>query len=331
MPVSEKFIETSGGTKIFVRRFDPPEGVTPIAVLHIVHGLAEHSARYRKTAEALGQAGIIVYCHDHRGHGKTHEASGGALPLGAVDAPKGALPLMAADVGELLAAEVKEHPNLRFFVWGHSMGSIISQMYVASGKAVPLASLILSGAPARLPGIAKGPLFALVAVLQAANGEHGFSSVTSKLTIEKWNQQVVKASGKLALTDNDWLSYDKEANKEYADDPWCGFPASIGLWKSMVFQGICGLRQAVAAHWPANLPVLLLHAGEDPVTLNDLGQVSHVQVDSELRSAGKMPPKVIIYPQARHELVNEPIRDEVWQDVIAHIRSLATAPPTSRL
>lgn len=301
-----------------------------MAVLHIVHGLAEHTARYNKTGEAFAAAGVIVYCHDHRGHGKTHEASGGTLPLGAVEAPQGALPLMAADVTELIAAEVKEHQNLRFFVWGHSMGSLISQLYVASGKAAPLASLIMSGAPARLPGIAKMPLAGLVAALKASSGEHGFSGITQKLSFEKFQQQVIKATGKPALTDNDWLSHDPQANKEYADDPWCGFPASVGVWKSLV-AATYELRGAVAAHWPANLSVLILHAGEDPVTVNDLGHVSHVQIADELRSAGKPPPKVIIYPQGRHELAQETNKEEVWRDVLTHIKATVEAPPSSRL
>lgn len=330
MPGSENLFQASDGTKIFVRRFDPPNGVTPIAVLHIVHGLAEHSGRYLKSADALAAAGVIVYAHDHRGHGKTHEASGGALPLGAVESPQGQLPRLAADVGELIAAEVKEHPNLRFFVWGHSMGSLISQLYVASGKAAPLGSLILSGAPARLPGFVKGPIFGLIAALQAMNGEHGFSGVTGKLTFDKFQQQVVKAIGKPAKSEHEWLSHDDQANKEYDDDPWCGFPASIGLWKSMV-GAIFDMAGAVKASWPANLPVLILHAAQDPVAVNDLGHVSHTQITAEFRSAGKIPPKVIIYPEGRHELAQETNKEEVWRDLVAHIQSTVQAPPSSRL
>ncbi len=43
----------------------------PKAVVQIVHGLAEHAARYARMAEALCSAGYAVYGDDHRGHGRT--------------------------------------------------------------------------------------------------------------------------------------------------------------------------------------------------------------------------------------------------------------------
>ncbi|MBW8284195.1 MAG: alpha/beta hydrolase, partial [Rhizobium sp.] len=48
-------------------------------IVVICHGLAEHSRRYRRFAEALSAAGYHVFAHDHRGHGETT----------AIDAPPG--------------------------------------------------------------------------------------------------------------------------------------------------------------------------------------------------------------------------------------------------
>ncbi|PLU81672.1 alpha/beta hydrolase, partial [Sinorhizobium medicae] len=39
------------------------------AILVISHGLAEHSGRYARFAEAMADKGFHVYAHDHRGHG----------------------------------------------------------------------------------------------------------------------------------------------------------------------------------------------------------------------------------------------------------------------
>jgi len=40
-------------------------------VAHVVHGMAEHSGRYARLAEALTTSGYVVYTPDHRGNGKT--------------------------------------------------------------------------------------------------------------------------------------------------------------------------------------------------------------------------------------------------------------------
>ena len=42
---------------------------SPLAVVQIIHGLAEHAVRYRRMAEQLTAAGYAVYASDLRGHG----------------------------------------------------------------------------------------------------------------------------------------------------------------------------------------------------------------------------------------------------------------------
>jgi len=43
----------------------------PKAIVQIAHGMGEHAARYARLAEALVDAGYVVYANDHRGHGRT--------------------------------------------------------------------------------------------------------------------------------------------------------------------------------------------------------------------------------------------------------------------
>ena len=42
-----------------------------LGAVQIVHGMMEHTGRYRETAEWLADRGIAVYGHDHLGHGRT--------------------------------------------------------------------------------------------------------------------------------------------------------------------------------------------------------------------------------------------------------------------
>lgn len=52
-----------------------PEG-NPKGHIHLLHGMAEHIARYAEFAQYLAGKGYLVTGHDHRGHGKTAELNG---------------------------------------------------------------------------------------------------------------------------------------------------------------------------------------------------------------------------------------------------------------
>jgi len=47
-----------------------PEG-TPRAVVHLIHGYAEHIDRYGNVVNELVPAGYAVFGNDHRGHGRS--------------------------------------------------------------------------------------------------------------------------------------------------------------------------------------------------------------------------------------------------------------------
>ena len=119
------------GIELFWRVWDAP---SPKASLLLVHGLGEHSGRYRPFAEALASGGTSVFAFDLRGHGKSPG------PRGDVDA----FPRLLED---LLGMEeemglVLPVPGPRFLM-GHSLGGLISirRLQVFKG---PFAGAILS-------------------------------------------------------------------------------------------------------------------------------------------------------------------------------------------
>jgi alpha-beta hydrolase superfamily lysophospholipase len=113
----------------------------PKAVVVLVHGLGEHSGRYRHVAESLVDAGCAVYAMDHRGHGK----SGG--PRALVDR----FAYAVDDIDHVVELARREQPRKPTFLLGHSMGGALSLSYTLKhpGK---LYALILSGPAVALDG-----------------------------------------------------------------------------------------------------------------------------------------------------------------------------------
>jgi acylglycerol lipase len=98
-----------------------PDGAR--AALIVVHGIAEHGARYRHAAAALAASNIASFVYDQRGHGeypgpRTHVADFAEF---------------ARDL-DLIGADVQsKFPGLPLFVWGHSMGSIVVTLAAIQG------------------------------------------------------------------------------------------------------------------------------------------------------------------------------------------------------
>ena len=62
--------------KIYGQVWQPLPGNEVKAVIALVHGMGEHSGRYRRFAEFLTQKGIAIISFDQRGHGKSQGKKG---------------------------------------------------------------------------------------------------------------------------------------------------------------------------------------------------------------------------------------------------------------
>lgn len=102
------------GMELFWRIWEAPD---PKACLLLVHGLGEHSGRYRSFAETLAAGGTSVFAFDMRGHGKSPG------PRGDVDA----FPRLLEDLLGMEGEMGRQLPGLApWFLMGHSLGGLIS-------------------------------------------------------------------------------------------------------------------------------------------------------------------------------------------------------------
>lgn len=113
-----------------------PAAADAHAVLVVVHGLRDHSARYDTFAEALAQRGYAVYAFDLRGHGRS---DGRGQMVDAFDDYVTDLASFVDDVRE-------REPGRPVFLMGHSMGGAIATLYTET-RDPHIAGLVLS-APA---------------------------------------------------------------------------------------------------------------------------------------------------------------------------------------
>ncbi|NVH64054.1 alpha/beta hydrolase [Pseudomonas simiae] len=284
-----------------------PEGPAK-AVVMLSHGMAEHSGRYARLAEALCGAGYGLYALDQRGHGRT--ADEGTLGL---YAETDGWNKVVGDLASLNQHIGQQQPGLPIILLGHSMGSYIAQAYLLHHSA-SLNGAILSGSnfqPVALYRAAR----VIARLERLRQGLRGRSALIEFLSFGSFNKAF-----KPNRTAFDWLSRDPSEVDKYINDPLCGFRCTNQLWIDL----LGGLQQISKASNLAQidpgLPILVMGGECDPVSegkrLNSLANA--------LREAGCQYLQLTIYPQARHEVFNETNRDTVTADVLAWIDQALT-------
>jgi alpha-beta hydrolase superfamily lysophospholipase len=113
----ERNFDGVGGVRIVYDVWTPD--TPPRAVVVLSHGLGEYARRYDHVAQRFGDAGLVTYALDHRGHGR----SGGKRML-VRDISE-----YTADFDTLARIATREHHGLKCIALGHSMGGGIVFAY----------------------------------------------------------------------------------------------------------------------------------------------------------------------------------------------------------
>ncbi|MBV9514640.1 MAG: lysophospholipase [Mycobacteriaceae bacterium] len=129
---TERSFDGAGGVRI-VYDVWTPEG-TPRGVVVLSHGYAEHARRYDHVAQRFGDAGLVTYALDHRGHGRS---AGKRVWLKRLSD-------YTDDFAALVDIAARDHPDLKRVVLGHSMGGGIVFAYGAEHPDA-YSAMVLSG------------------------------------------------------------------------------------------------------------------------------------------------------------------------------------------
>jgi alpha-beta hydrolase superfamily lysophospholipase len=179
----------------------------PRGLIHVVHGMSEHGARYARLAAALNRAGFSVWAHDHRGHGRNPTPPVGLGHFADRDGWRAIVEDTWAVSNALQAA----HPNLPLVLFAHSMGSFVGQTLVGE-RGEGYDAVILSGSNGP-PGALEAVVRLVASAQLRALGGRAHGAWTNRLVMGSYNRQFAPNR-----TGSDWLSRDPvEAAADPAD------------------------------------------------------------------------------------------------------------------
>lgn len=295
---TDHYYDSCGKGKIHYCRWTPDGEVK--AVLQIVHGIAERVYRYDEFARYLNSLGYLVVAEDHMGHG-------GSVVEGSTRGYfHGGWFAAVDDTYRLMQDTMTENPGVPYVLFGHSMGSFMARTILAKYPECGIAAAVICGTGWQ-PTFALPALIKVVEGICKKNGEEKPNAKLDDMIFGGYNKAFAPNR-----TPKDWLTRDEKVVDAYVADPTCGFPASCGLLRDML-KGIYYVQTPNnLAAMKKHLPVLLVAGALDPVGSNGKGVE---QAAKAFKKAGMINVACKIYPDCRHEILNELNKKEVFEDI----------------
>lgn len=273
----------------------------PKANVVIITGMEEYLLRYDEFAKFLNSNGINVYGVDHYGQG---DSAKDESELGIV--PQSFFSKMVRNVDDLVK-KVKKESGLPTYIFAHSMGSFMAQDFVQrftkdADKVVICGTNGPNGAGAYKMG------YPLAKMICKFKGEKTRAKMLAALAVGGYAKSI-----KNRKTDADWLSYNEENNNKYLADPLCGHPSSNGFYRELLKGNRRLYNKKFMAKIKKDLPIFVIAGKEDPVGAKGKGPTKLVEL---YKKYGLTKVDFKLYDHMRHEILNEPDRKMVYQDIL---------------
>ena len=292
------FKSSDGLTDIRAMRYIPDGDIK--AVLQIAHGMIEFIDRYENFAQYLSSKGILVTGNDHLGHGGSVKSKDDWGYFG-----DNGNELVLKDMYELTRITKELYPGKPYFLLGHSMGSFYARQYLCF-HGDELKGAIIMGTGHESLGTVKAGMF-MCKLIAAFKGWRYRSNFVNQAAFGAYNKHFEPAK-----TRADWLTKDENVVNWYVNEPRCNFVFTLNGFYSM-FQGISNLHDTKLLNMiPKDLPIFFVSGEEDSV--GTFGKEVKLAVDS-LKQVGINNIDLKLYPNDRHEILNETDRDTVYEDL----------------
>lgn len=308
----EKTIKGFDDYRVVMSIWEPDQD--PKGIVQIFHGMVEHIDRYDDFAKYLNSQGYVVAGDDHRGHGRT----AGADFLGKV--PFGHTYFDTIDDEKVITAYLKErYGDLPLFVFAHSYGSFLGQGYIEQNSE-NIDGCILSGS-ANMSGVEPKIGRFIANIQHKLYGKDKTAEFIKNMTFGAYEKPFKKEKRA-----NAWLNRDASECEKYNADKYCNYTMSVGFYKNF-FDGLCRIyKPERLAGIDKKLPIFIISGDKDPV--GKMGKAVSKLYDMYTQ-LGIENVKIKLYEGARHEIVNELNKDEVYADVSGWLDNLATSKKQS--
>ena len=267
----------------------------------ILHGMAEHHERYLEFIHVLNQEGFDVYTYDHRGHGTDKKIS----ELGFF-AKKGGADLVINDAVSACSYIAANGRSKKLAVFGHSMGSLILRNLIQRYDSMDCVIVCAT----TMPPVAVSNVGIFISSLLCLFQGHKKQSKFMDKTLFGGKEY----SSLCTRTSCDWLTRNNTIVGQYISDPYCGFICTNSFYRDLIRLSKWAAQKKKIQKTRKDLPVYFLAGDKDPVGGYSV-QVK--QLHQLFQKLGFRDTSITIYPEARHELLNELNAAEVMADAVA--------------
>lgn len=269
-------------------------------IVQIVHGMQEHIGRYEDFATFLAKQGYIVVAHDQLGHGKTAKQKNEY----GFFAPKNGWKYLVDDVHLLYKQEKEKYPEIPYFIFGHSMGSLIVRTYLIRYQD-KLEGAILSGTSGQKSLLRTGIL--LTKLLKVFKGQKYKSELMEYLVTGSFNRKF-----KPNETNVDWISRDKDTIQFYLKDEDNGKKFTLQAYEDLL-KGTLFLSKQKNINKTQDIPIVLFSGDKDPVGENAKGVIRAYHM---LEKANLQDVTIRLFKDGRHEMLHEINKEEVYRFIL---------------
>ena len=294
------FIKSSSdGLKIELAYTIPKDEIK--GIVQFSHGMAEHKERYFNFMEYLSNNGYVCVINDHRGHGNSVKDK---KDLGYFYTDD--INFIIDDLHDVTKYIKEKFSNQKLHLFSHSMGTLVARGYMQKYDN-EIEKIILCGTPTQNP-------FTPFAIFMAYVFKFiGMGKKTNKIL----NQLTFASYNKGYNTENEWLSKNPENISIYNDDELCGFIFTtngfINLYK-LLKRAFEPQKYEVKNK---KLDIFLIAGKNDPVIQSEQ---KFKNLEQFLNKLGYKNIKSKLYPDLRHEILNEKEYEQIYRDVLEFIK-----------
>lgn len=300
MKKSEVFIPSADGKNKLHTVIWEPDKEYPRAVLQIVHGMSEYVERYNGFASFLTQNGFAVIGNDHLGHGKSVKSDDDLGFFASNNGDK----IVIKDLYSVLLFAKDKWQGVPVFILGHSMGSFFVRQFITE-YSEKLNGAIVMGT-GFIADIASKIGMTVSNIICKSKGKKYRSKMLEDLTLGSNNKPFAPNR-----TPVDWLSRDEKVVDDYVADRLCGFRFTAKAYNDF-FKIIHSLAiNKNAQGIVKSLPILITSGEVDPVG----GKKACEKLLFKYESARIVDTSLKLYPNDRHEILNELDKETVYKDL----------------